>query len=62
MDNKQLRKVAPGLSRGLRLPGDEDDDILDLDLADSASEGKEPEYSVRLSDDPCNNSLTRLLG
>lgn len=63
IDSKQLRKVAPGLSRGLRLPGDEDDDILDLDLAESGSEEKEPGSPVSLSDDaPGGSALTRLPG
>lgn len=43
---KQLRKVAPGLSRGLRLLGDEDDDILDLDFTEHTNEGKESENTV----------------
>ncbi|KAF7784214.1 hypothetical protein Agabi119p4_379 [Agaricus bisporus var. burnettii] len=43
---KQLRKVAPGLSRGLRLPGDEDDDILDLDFTEHTNEEKELENNL----------------
>lgn len=31
-NDKQLRKVAPGLSRGIRLPGEIEDEILDLDI------------------------------
>lgn len=31
-DNRRLRKIAPGLSRGLRLSGNDQDDILGLDI------------------------------
>lgn len=47
-NNKQLRKVAPGLSRGLRLPGDEDDEILDLDVDKVDDGGEEPPEEVRI--------------
>ncbi|KAF9444604.1 ATP-dependent RNA helicase [Macrolepiota fuliginosa MF-IS2] len=41
-DNKQFRKVVPGLGRGLKLPGDEEDEILDIDLNETDGEKEEP--------------------
>lgn len=41
MDNKQLREVAPGLSRGIRLPGEVENKILDLDVVGSEEGIKE---------------------
>ncbi len=41
LHNNKLRKVAPGLSRGLRLPDDDEEEDLDLgiDVANGAAEG-----------------------
>jgi hypothetical protein len=32
VDKQQLRRIAPGLSRGIRLPGEVEDEVLDLDV------------------------------
>ncbi|KAJ3551432.1 hypothetical protein NP233_g13083 [Leucocoprinus birnbaumii] len=42
VNSKLLRKVAPGLSRGIRLPGEEEDDVLDLNIDETGEGVEEP--------------------
>lgn len=47
MNNKQLREVAPGLSRGIRLPGEVENSILDLDVV-GLEEGIEERFKEQV--------------
>jgi len=49
VNNKQLREVAPGLSRGIRLPGEVENSILDLDVV-----GLEEEIEERFKEQVCS--------